>query len=120
MYVGQIEAVAGERLERVQGTFDFLLRQAIHAVLTHLLFAEAAEAGESLSLVWDLELDALGRESAASGMPLVSEGSRSVSILGSPSISISSEMRAAVAQAQPTLDARASVGISRNRATVVN
>lgn len=86
---GHIQPVASQRSE---STLDFLLRQAMHAVLTHLLFAEAAEAGESLSLVWDLELDPLGRESAAGGMPLVTDGSRSVSILGSPSIS--SEMRA--------------------------
>lgn len=33
------------------GTLDFLLRHAMHAVLTHLLLAEADEAGESLSLL---------------------------------------------------------------------
>lgn len=64
----------------------------MHAVLTHLLLAEAAETGESFSLVWDLELDPLGRDSAVTGMTLVSGWSRSASILGSPSIS--SEMPA--------------------------
>ena len=38
-------------------TLDFLLRQAMQAVLTHRLLADAeAEAGESLSLLWDLIL----------------------------------------------------------------
>ena len=42
-------------------TLDFLLRQAMQAVLTHLLLADAdAEAGESLSLSWDLALFVLG------------------------------------------------------------
>ena len=47
-------------------TLDFLLRQAMQAVLTHRLFAEA-EAGEALSLLcdWDLDRIALGTESGA-------------------------------------------------------
>lgn len=40
-------------------TLDFLLRQAMQAVLTHLLLADA-EARESLSLSWDLDLFVLG------------------------------------------------------------
>ena len=40
-------------------TLDFLRRQAMQAVLTHLLLADA-EAGESLSLLWDLDLFVLG------------------------------------------------------------
>lgn len=48
-----------------RGTLDFLFRQATHAVLTHLLFAEVTDAGESLSLLWDLDFtwDSLEGES---------------------------------------------------------
>ena len=83
---------------------DFLLRQAMQAVLTHRRFAEAAEAeeGESLeSLLWELELDldflvlllGLGKDAAAlARSPGVVVWSDSSSSLGSSSI-ISSEKR---------------------------
>ena len=48
----------------VRQTLDFLLRQAIQAVLTHRRFADAdvAEAGESLSPLRDLCLNPLDDE----------------------------------------------------------
>lgn len=75
-------------------TFDFLLRQAMQAVLTHRLFADA-EAGESVSLLWDLDLVAfrLGSE-VVEVVEVVEKGlfvgvwwSDSSSILVSPAIS---------------------------------
>lgn len=58
----------------------------MQAVLTHRLFADA-EAGEPLSLLCDLDLVALGRESAGEGKSLVSVWwSDSSSILVSPAI----------------------------------
>ena len=57
LYVRESQAVAGERLEVEKGTLDFLLRQAMHAVLTHLLFAEAVEARDPSSLFWDWDWD---------------------------------------------------------------
>ena len=50
------------RIVKRLGTFDFLLRQAMQAVLTHRLLAAAeaeaeAEAGESTSLLWDLDFE---------------------------------------------------------------
>ena len=62
------EAVADD----LNRTLDFLLRQAMHAVLTHRRLAEAAEAeaGESLSLFSECDLAlpfALERESMTDG-----------------------------------------------------
>ena len=71
-------------------TLDFLLRHAIHAVLTHRLFAEA---DESFSRPWDLDLVGLGLDSGALGMSCVAVGVWSdSSILVRPSMS-SSEMQ---------------------------
>ena len=59
----------------------------MQAVLTHRLFADA-EAGEPLSLLCDLDLVALGMESAAKGESLVGVWwSDSSSILVWPAIS---------------------------------
>ena len=64
-------------------TLDFLLRQALHAVLTHRLLAEA-EADESFLssfLLWDLDLVGLGVDDR-----VVVGWSESSSILGVPAI----------------------------------
>ena len=67
-------------------TLDFLLRQAMHAVLTQRLFADA-EAGEPLSLLWDLDLVAFGLDSVAVGKSFVGVWwSDSYSILVSPAM----------------------------------
>ena len=72
-------------------TFDFRLRQAIQAVLTHLLFTEAA-VGEGLSSLRDLDLLlVLDADSAELSMVLGVEWSDSSS-LGSCSLDISSEV----------------------------
>lgn len=59
--VGQLMILVPQRsiADEETRTLDFLLRQAMQAVLTHLLLADA-EAGESLSLSWDLDLFVLG------------------------------------------------------------
>lgn len=75
--------------EELEQTLDFLLRQAMQAVLTHRLFADAepGESLESLSLLCDFILFPLGRDSEAFGisMAVVWSGSSS-SILGEPAI----------------------------------
>ena len=74
----------------VRDTLDFLLRHAIQAVLTHLLFAEAG-AGEPLSTLRDLDLLIdFGPDSAAVSRPFGVPKSGS-STLGS--FDISSEMQ---------------------------
>lgn len=78
---------------RLGRTLDFLLRQAMQAVLTQRRFADVAEAGESWSLLCPLDLlDPFVTDSAAVGISavVVWSGSSS-SILGSSSIS--SEMQ---------------------------
>ena len=68
---------------------DFLLRQAMQAVLTHRLFADAepGESLESLSLPCDFVLFPLGRDSKAFGISVVVVWSgSSSSTLGEPAI----------------------------------
>ena len=75
--------------EMLEQTLDFLLRQAMQAVLTHRLFADAepGESLESLSLLCDFVLFPLGRDSEAFGMSVVYVWSvSSSSILGEPAI----------------------------------
>lgn len=74
----------------------------MHAVLTHRRFADA-EAGEPLSLLWDLDLVALGLDSGAVGKSFVGIWwSDSSSILGSPAIFFfSSEMQSISGSAKP-------------------
>lgn len=83
-------------------TLDFLLRQAMHAVLTHRLFADA-EAGEPLSLLWDLDLVAFGLDSVAVGKSFVGVWwSDSYSIFVSPAmLPFSSEMQSIRSLDQP-------------------
>lgn len=75
--------------EELKQTLDFLLRQAMQAVLTHRLFADAepGESLESLSLPCDFVLFPLGRDSEMFGisMVVVWSGSSS-SILGEPAM----------------------------------
>ena len=89
----QAAAVASQH-QSGEPTFDFLLRQAMHAVLTQRRFAEAAEveAGEPLSLCWEWDLGLLlplGRDPAGLGMSAVAVWSAS----SSTASIISSEMR---------------------------
>ena len=66
---------------------DFLLRQALHAVLTHRLFAdaEAEDSFLSSSLLWDLDLVGLGVDVKVD-VVVVCCWSESSSILGVPAI----------------------------------
>ena len=77
--------------EELEQTLDFLLRQAMQAVLTHRLFADAepGESLESLSLPCDFVLFPLERDSEMLGisisMVVVWSGSSS-STLGEPAM----------------------------------